>query len=148
MGKCYVFPKKCCACLTECSTTRELFDSTSEKVGFHTEITQYRSSVPVCEKCQSKFGRINYGWLTWFGSVLIGAIVGCILAFAKPEGNARAVVGMTLLGGMIGLFPSMFIAVKYGHKTEAPAFLGKGDGRPWFRNEEYRRLFDELNPRE
>ena len=147
MEKEYVFPKKCCVCLSDdCSTTHKLTGSTSNKVGFNTIITSYKCSVPVCEECETKFGRINYGWLAWFAIVLIGAIVGALM----PWKNGSVAGGMLLtaaIAGILGLFPSIVIAVKSGHKTEDPAYLSKLDGRPCFRNKEYQRLFDELNPK-
>jgi hypothetical protein len=145
----YVFPKKCSVCLSDCSSTRELFGSTSSKVGFVTEVTNYKCSVPVCEQCQGKFGRISYGWLTWFAVALIGAVVGGTLGSSSPRGSVGggAALGAAIFG-ILGLFPSLFVSAHYAHKTEDPVYLSKLDGRPCFRNKEYQRIFDELNRRE
>jgi len=92
---------------------------------------------------------MNYGWRAWFATVLFGAVVGGAFAFIGGEGNvgSGAELGAAIFG-VLGIFPSIFIAIKYKSKTEAPAYLGKGGGRPRFLNKEYQRLFDELNKRE
>jgi hypothetical protein len=147
MEKGYLFPKKCCVCLSEhCSTVHKLIESTSNKVGLNTIITSYSCSVPVCEKCQDKFGRINYGWLTWFAIVLFGGIVGALIPWKKGSVGGGMVL-TAVLAGIIGLFPSIFVSIKYGHKTEPPVYLSKVDGRPCFSKKEYQQLFDELNPK-
>jgi hypothetical protein len=142
----YIFPRKCCACLSDCSTERKLIASTSMKDGFYTKVTTFSCSVPVCEKCQDKFKKTNYGLKTWFASILIGAVLGASMALNGAEGDIGSGAALGALGfAIIGSFPSIYISLKYDHITEPPAYLSKIDGKPCFLNKEYQQLFEELN---
>lgn len=149
MDKKYVFPKKCCVCMTDCNTQRELTLNQSTKQGFATKITTTRLSVPVCNKCRGKFNKINYGWCIWLALVAIGALIGIPVGLASPAGKIIPGMGLGALAlGVLGIIPSIMIAIKYGHKTDPPAFLSHTNGRPVFLNKDYQHLFDTLNPLE
>jgi hypothetical protein len=148
MEKRFVFPAKCCVCMTECHTQHELALYESIKEGFSTKVTTTKLSVPVCNKCRGKFKKINYGWLTWFALISLGAVIGFFLGIYSPTGNIGAGIGIVVIAfGVIGIFPALMVSIKYGHKTNPPAFIGRNDGRPVFSNKEYQYIFDELNPR-
>lgn len=133
--------------MADCSTERELTLNQSIKQGFVTKITTTRLSVPVCNKCRGKFKKINYGWRIWLALVAIGALIGIPIGLASPAG--KVIPGMALGAlalGVLGIIPAIMVAIKYGHKTDPPAFLSHRDGRPVFQNNEYQQLFDTLNP--
>ena len=147
MAKSFIFPSKCCVCMTDCTTKHELALYESMKEGFYTKVTTTKLSVPVCNKCKGKFKMINYGWRIWFALVAIGALIGIPVGLASPVGKVLPGMALGALAlGVIGIIPAIKVAIKYGDKTDPPAFIGRTNGRPVFKNKEYQQIFDALNP--
>ena len=62
---------------------------------------------------------INYGWRIWFALVAIGALIGIPVGLASPAGKVLPGMALGALAlGVLGILPSIMIAIKYGDKTD------------------------------
>jgi len=133
----FIFPQVCSVCLKETSSVRNLrSQSDSVQQGFSKVIIVFNCSVPVCDSCNKQFGRLNHGWRTWFVFLALGIVIGAM---------SKAFLSIFIIIAILGIIPSVIVAIRRSDETEDPVYLSKQDGTPVFSNKEYQRMFNNLN---
>lgn len=137
----FSFPQKCCVCMGSFQTNQLITES---KTYGATQLTS-QIYVPVCNECKKKHFDSN-DKQEIIVAVTLGLIGGLIGLLIGLESDDLGWFGGIIVGGIVGfIIAAFFISVMNRNLPVRIKLEWQGPTRIEFDNKEYQKLFDEMN---